>query len=233
MPFYEAKILSAIFHDERMDNNIRAKSLKLFLMSCLDIEPFHKLQVPSGQAVWKDLLKIDYEGDQLAQAVHDKTFEFKIKSTRVRIPPRLLELKDFTEKFLKKYGVVDLNDDSKNEMIVAVLSVVKFMVNHGFYQSQAELSSIAIPVVELLNGTKVKKRKEDLDLQENLELSGRQRYFPENSQEPQIKCHIYATEILLLISNLETDAKSNVFLSKLKQDIEAQIKSENGAAKVS
>lgn len=149
------------------------------------------------------------------------TYEFQIKTTKVRIPPRLLELKVFTETFLKVNGVIDLNDDSKNDMIVAVLRVVKFMVQHGFYKSQSELSSIAIPVVELLNGCKVKKKKEvENPLPEMVEIIGRQRYFPESSKDHQITSKIYATEILLLISNLETDAKANIFLSKLKQDIE-------------
>jgi hypothetical protein len=38
-----------------MDYMIRSRALKLYLESCLDIDPFQKLHVPSGQVVWKDL----------------------------------------------------------------------------------------------------------------------------------------------------------------------------------
>ena len=41
--FYEAKILIAIFQDDRMNYAIRSKSLKLYLEACLDIDPFQKL----------------------------------------------------------------------------------------------------------------------------------------------------------------------------------------------
>lgn len=52
------------------------------------------------------------------------------------------------------------------------------------------------------------------------QILSRQRYFPESSSEPQIQTKCLAADILLLISNLETDAKCTIYLSKLKQDIE-------------
>ncbi len=48
----------------------------------------------------------------------------------------------------------------------------------------------------------------------------RKRYFPESANEPQIQTKCLAADILLLISNLETDAKCTIYLAKLKQDIE-------------
>ena len=66
----------------------------------------------------------------------DKTFEFTIKMSRVRIPPRILELKEFMEKFLKSTnGVLDPDDVDKNNMTVSVLKTVKFMMSHGFYKT--------------------------------------------------------------------------------------------------
>jgi hypothetical protein len=121
-------------------------------------------------------------------------------------------------------GVISPDEPEKNDMIISVLKAVKFMVSHGFYKSPENLSSIASKVVDLLNGSKgVKKYKpapdEEVD-SEFEEIMTRSRYFPENPEEATIQSKLYATEILLLISNLELDAKCNIFLAKLKNDIE-------------
>ena len=38
------------------------------------------------------------------------------------------------------------------------------MLNHGFYSSQEELSEVAVPIVNLLNGANSKKKKSNHDL---------------------------------------------------------------------
>lgn len=48
-----------------MNFEIRSKSLKLYLEACLDVDPFQKLQVPSGHTVWKDLPTIGFMGQEL------------------------------------------------------------------------------------------------------------------------------------------------------------------------
>ena len=48
----------------------------------------------------------------------------------------------------------------------------------------------------------------------------RQRYFPESESDFQIQVKCLAADILLFISNLETDGKCTIYLAKLKQDIE-------------
>jgi len=68
--------------------------------------------------------------------VIDKSFDFEIKMSRVRIPPRILELKVFMEQFLKSTaGVMDPSENDKNEMTISVLKTVKFMMSHGFYKT--------------------------------------------------------------------------------------------------
>jgi hypothetical protein len=57
--------------------------------------------VPSGQAVWKDLPAINYKGQELITAVKEKAFEFEIKMSNVRIPPKIMDLKVFMENYLK------------------------------------------------------------------------------------------------------------------------------------
>ena len=124
-----------------MNFKIRSKSLKFYLEACLDIDPFQKLQVPSGQAVFKDLPPLQCMGQELIKAFEEKSFEFEIKMSRVRIPQRILDLKVFMEQFLKStMGVMDPAEQDKNEMTISVLKTVKFMLSHGFYKTQTELS---------------------------------------------------------------------------------------------
>lgn len=67
----------------------------------------------------------------------------------------------------------------------------------------------------------MKKKKateeQDADLEET---QCRQRYFPESQGDPQILSKCLAADILLFISNLESDAKCQIYLAKLKRDIE-------------
>lgn len=61
--------------------------------------------------------------------------------SKVRIPPRILELKVFLETFLKStQGVMNPAEEDKNDMTISVLKTVKFMISHGFYKTQTELS---------------------------------------------------------------------------------------------
>jgi len=119
---------------------------------------------------------------------------------------------------------MDPEEVDKNDMVISVLKAVKFMVSHGFFISAEKLSHIAQHLVELLNGGKgVKKIKRAQDEEEDPEfdeIMSRIRYFPESAQDHQIQSKCLAADILLQISNLELDAKCNVYLAKLKQDIE-------------
>lgn len=133
-----------------MNYAIRSKSLKLYLEACLDIDPFQKLQVPSGLAVWKDLPQLDFSGKQLEQAIMDKQIEQPIKFSKVRIPNRILDLKVFMEQYLRTInGVIDSSDmdQDRNEMTIQVLKTVKFMISHGFYKTTEELAKISSPIV--------------------------------------------------------------------------------------
>ena len=93
--------------------------------------------------------------------IKKKEFNFKVTSSKCRIPPRILDLKDFMSDFLEKTrGIMDPEEREKNDMIISVLKAVKFMVSHGFFVDAEKLSRIAQHVVELLNGGKgVKKIK--------------------------------------------------------------------------
>jgi|688.fasta_scaffold1167945_1 hypothetical protein len=54
-----------------------------------------KLQVPSGLAVFKDLIELEMNTVELLNMINSKTLTFEIKVTKVRIPNRILQLKAF------------------------------------------------------------------------------------------------------------------------------------------
>ena len=119
--FFDNKVLIAIFKDTRMNYGIRSRALKLYLEACLDIDPFQKLQVPSGQAVWRELPQLDFSGPELIEAVHDRRQDFSIKCSKSRIPNRILDLKQFMEMFLKSLnGMMEPPgaNSEKNEMAI-------------------------------------------------------------------------------------------------------------------
>lgn len=119
--------------------------------------------------------------------------------------------------------MLDPSEVEKNDMTISVLKTVKFMLSHGFYKDTKELMAIALPVMGLLNGGNAKRRKigndEGMD-PEMEEIYSRMRYFPESHTDPQISSKCIAADILLMISNIESEAKCVVYLAKLKEDIE-------------
>lgn len=138
--FFPSKFLIDIFQEKQLTFKIRSKALKFYLVACLDIDPFKELVIPSGQAVFCELKDLDFEGEDLVTAIKTPDFEFAIKSSPYKIPPRLMDLKVFCEEFLREQnGQMDLVDMDKNDMTVCVLRTVKFMLGHGFYQNQKEL----------------------------------------------------------------------------------------------
>ena len=73
-----------------MNFQLRAKALNFYLECCLDVDPFLKLQVPSGLAVFKDLIELDMETIELLNLINLKTLTFEIKVAKVKIPNRIL-----------------------------------------------------------------------------------------------------------------------------------------------
>ena len=100
-------------------------------------------------------------------------------------------------------------------MTCQVLTVVLFMLKHGFYKDQEELNKIARPVIGILDGSNDSYRVNGKDMP-----LGLKRYFPRKELEHSVQSKVKACEILLQIARLETDQKCSVILSKLKYDIE-------------
>lgn len=132
----------------------------MYLNLHLDKDPFEFLQVPSGLAVFKDLPEIQMQGDELIAAIKENRFEFPIKMSRVRIPLSMIDVKAFLDEFLKTpEGILDSDHPERCNFILEVLKTIKYMLNHGFYQNMNEIKDIALPVLSLLNGANLMKKK--------------------------------------------------------------------------
>jgi len=102
-------------------------------------------------------------------------------------------------------------------MTFEILKVIRFMLNHGFYQNLEELKGVAIPMVNLLNGANDIYNEDDEDLSDFLSVK---RYFSSGNNDIIVECKAIICENLLIISQLEVDGKAQIFLSKFKNDLD-------------
>lgn len=77
--FFEGKLLIDIFQYDKFDFRIRSKALKFYLEACLDMDPFKKIVVPAGLAVFSELTKLEYESNELVEQIESPDFNFEIK----------------------------------------------------------------------------------------------------------------------------------------------------------
>lgn len=109
-------------------------------------------------------------------------------------------------------------------MTLEILKIIKFMLNHGFYQSLRELKEVSIPMINLLNGSNdiyFVANSEEQDQEENLDdFLSIKRYFSSGSNDIIVQSKALICEILLVISQLEIDGKVQIFLSKFKSDLD-------------
>lgn len=130
------------------------------------------------------------QGSELIAAIRENSFEFPIKMSRVRIPVSMIEVKAFVDQFLKTPdGILDADHPERCNFILEVLKVIKFMLNHGFYQNMNEIKDVALPVLGLLNGANMIKKPnkaEEFDADpdpEELDIKSKERYFPESPDD--------------------------------------------------
>jgi hypothetical protein len=106
------------------------------------------------------------------------------------VPSSLSALKKFVEKYLHEtMGVQNIFEVGKNMMTLEILKIIKFMLNHGFYQSLRELKEVSIPMINLLNGSNdiyfvANSEEQDQDAEGNLEeFLSIKRYFSSGSND--------------------------------------------------
>lgn len=75
-------------------------------------------------------------GDELNTAIKAGTFEFPIKMSKVRIPLSINDVRVFLDAFLKTpEGVLNADNPDRCYFILEVLKTIRYMLNHGFYQT--------------------------------------------------------------------------------------------------
>ena len=96
-------------------------------------------------------------------------------------------------------GVQNIFDIGKNMMTYEILRVIQFMLNHGFYSNLKELKEIAIPMINLLNGSNDIYHKQS-EIDETIEFPSVKRYFSSGTNDIIVECKAIICENLLIIS---------------------------------
>ena len=96
------------------------------------------------------------------------------------------------------------------------------MLNHGFYLNLRELKEVAIPMINLLNGSNdIYYNLEDENIQGNLDdFISVKRYFSSGNNDIIVQSKAIICDNLLIISQLEIDGKAQIFLSRFKSDLD-------------
>jgi hypothetical protein len=113
-----------------------------------------------------------------------------------------------------------MKDVGANMMTFEILKIIKFMLHHGFYVSLQELKNIAVPMINLLNGSNDNYYTGEGELEDQTQFLSVKRYFSSGDNDIIVMCKCLICENLLLISNLENDGKTQIFLSKFKSDMD-------------
>ena len=104
-------------------------------------------------------------------------------------------------------------------MTLEILKIIKFMLAHGFYTTLRELKEVARPMVNLLDGSNdIYCAEDDLAAGSMDDFLSVKRYFSSGSNDVIVQSKAIICENLLTISQLETDGKARIFLSKFKTD---------------
>ena len=100
------------------------------------------------------------------------------------------------------------------------------MLNNGFYTNLEELKLVALPMINLLDGSNDSYLSAEEQAKEKLhpeDASNCNRYFSNGNNDIIVECKTLICQNLLLISQLEIDGKVQVFLSKFKADLDRLI----------
>ena len=144
---------------------------------------------------------------------------YNIKKSDAEIPPKLMKLKDFVLEFLlSENGVQDINNKKKNHFVQNMIGTLYFLLQHGFYQNQTEINSLALPLIMLLDGSDDVFVEEGKTVEESEMSSIRYKYTQKSEimlVSKKIQC-----DCLIFMSQLELDGRAELFLSKIKRQIE-------------
>jgi hypothetical protein len=91
------------------------------------------------------------------------------------------------------------------------------MLTHGFYNDQAELNQLALPLIMLLDGS-----DDVYDEKEGGDYNPTDRYKYTQKNEIILMSKKVQCDCLIFISQLELDGRSELYLSKLKKEFEQQ-----------
>ncbi len=148
----------------------------------------------------------------------ENELSYNIKKSQVEIPSKLMKLKDFVLEFLlAENGVQDINNKKKNHFVQNMISTLYFLLQHGFYQDQTELNSLALPLIQLLDGS------DDIFVEDGKTVDDSEksaiRYKYTQKSEIMLLSKKIQCDCLIFMSQIELDGRAELFLSKIKKQI--------------
>lgn len=215
---YNFDTVKIIVKDRKLPYEIRALFMRILLNMHMDREPLEPIQIPSQTGVWNELPPFIKD-----QFIDPQNMTFQIKQAKISVPSSLSVLKKFVEIYLHEtQGIQNMFEMGRNMMTLEILKIIRFMLNHGFYMNLKELKEVAIPMINLLDGSNdiyydIKDETMTADLDEFISV---RRYFCSGQNDIIVQSKAIICENLLLISQLEVDGKAQVFLSKFKNEMD-------------
>jgi hypothetical protein len=122
----------------------------------------------------------------------------------------LSAIKKFVENYLySTQGVQNIFETGKNMMTLEILKIIQFMLNHGFYLNLRELKEVAMPMINLLNGSNdIYYNLDDENMAGNIDdFISVKRYFSSGNNDIIVQSKALICDNLLIISQLEIDGK--------------------------
>lgn len=184
---YSFDTVKNLVKNRQLPFEMRALFMRVLLHMHMNREPLEPIKIPASTGVWNELPPFIKE-----QFMDPSHIMYAIKQSKISVPPSMGPIKKFVENYLHEtQGVQNIYETGKNMMTLEILTIIRFMLNHGFYSNLDELKEVSLPMINLLNGAN------DIyyNLEEKDQMSGSiddfisvKRYFTSGDNDIIVQC---------------------------------------------
>ena len=126
------------FLNTNIPYKMRANFAKMLVSLHIDKDPLEQINVPILTRVWQEIA--------LAKTA--------IPSSKVKINPKLLKLKDFCVGYFEAMqGITRSFENDQNILTLEILIIIEKMLKLGFYTNEQEILNMSHPIIALLDGS--------------------------------------------------------------------------------
>jgi len=178
---YSFDTVKNLVKDRNLPYEMRALFMRILLHMHMDRDPLEPIQIPQQTGIWNELPPFIKE-----QFIDPSNLVYPIKQSKISVPNHIASIKKFVENYLyETQGIQNIFEVGKNMMTFEILKIIRFMLNHGFYNNLKELKEVAIPMINLMNGSNdIYHNVEDESLSEDInDFLSVKRYFCSGSND--------------------------------------------------